>query len=129
MSKRISIQEAKRYLANARTILSEQAGKEDDYYQDPKYVKLAGHAAYTGVLVALDFLFGEKKKGRKDVSWYREQLSGMDKKVLTNFGIAYDILHLSMSYDGNRDVDVAKSGLKRAEEIINWVEQRTTSYA
>lgn len=59
--------EAKRYLANAKEILREKAGKEDGFYQDRKYVKLAGHAAYSGVLVAIDGLLRVKKKGRKSV--------------------------------------------------------------
>ncbi|TLV03032.1 DUF5618 family protein [Dyadobacter luticola] len=125
MGKTKSVQEAKRYVDNAKTLLREKALKEDEYYQDEKYVKLAGHAAYTGVLVALDSMLGDKKKGRKEVSWYKEQLSALDKKVLKQFVSAYDLLHLSMSYDGNPETAVAQLGLKRAEEIINWVEQRT----
>ncbi len=61
------IQEAKRCLANAREILSEKGQKEDGLYQGIKYVKMAGHTAYTGVLVALDASLGKKMKGRKDV--------------------------------------------------------------
>jgi hypothetical protein len=120
-----TVQEAKRYLNNAREILREKARKEDGYYQDKKYVKLAGHAAYTGVLVALDALFDEKSKKRKDVDWYKERLSKMDKKVLNAFNGAYDTLHLAMGYDGNPISDVSKAGLEAAESIINWVETRT----
>jgi hypothetical protein len=124
MIKKNSILEARRYLDNARAILREKALKEDEYYQDEKYVKLAGHAAYAGVLVALDSLLGDKKKGRKEVSWYKEQLAVLDKRVLKHFISAYDLLHLSMSYDGNPETAVAQLGLKRAEEIISWVETR-----
>jgi len=42
--------------------LSEKAGKEDGYYQDTKYVKLAGHAAYAGILVALDAYLRRKRR-------------------------------------------------------------------
>jgi hypothetical protein len=122
-----TVEEARRYLNNAKEILSEKARKEDGYYQDTKYVKLAGHAAYTGVLVALDGLFGKKGKGRKDVDWYKERLSTMDKKLLYSFVGAYDTLHLSMSYDGNPAADVAVAGLKMAESIIAWVETRTAT--
>ncbi|MDR6805749.1 hypothetical protein J2Y45_001942 [Dyadobacter sp. BE34] len=127
MATKDPISEAKRYVENARTILREKAVKEDDLYSDRKYVKLAGHAAYTGVLLALDGLFGIKSKGRKDINWYRDQVARTDKKLLTNFMSAYELLHLSMSYDGNREVSTAQSGLKRADEIIHWVEQRTTT--
>jgi hypothetical protein len=120
-----SVQEAKRYLDNAKEILREKANKEDGFYQDKKYVKLAGHAAYTGVLVALDALLGKKTKGRKSVEWYQNELSKVDKKALTTFNDAYDTLHLAMSYDGNRSAEVSSTGLKLAESIITWVETRT----
>lgn len=127
MAEKNPILEAKRYVENARTILREKAIKEDDRYTDKKYVKLAGHAAYTGVLVALDGFFGVKKKGRKDVGWYQEQLASVDKMLLNNFASAYELLHLSMSYDGTLEAVVAQTGLKRADEIIQWVEQRTAT--
>ncbi|MFN0049049.1 MAG: DUF5618 family protein [Cytophagales bacterium] len=115
------IHEAKRYIDNAKEILREKAKKEDGLYLDKKYVKLAGHAAYSGVLVALDGLLGVKKKGRKSVEWYKEELSKMDKKLLHTFDNAYDTLHLAMGYDGNASVKVANVGLELADNIINWV--------
>ena len=118
------ILEAKRYLSNAKEILSEKAVKENGYYQDRKYVKMAGHTAYAGVLVALDSILGNKQKGRKSVEWYKEELAGMDKKILSAFLSAYDTLHLAMSYDGNLNTKVAVAGLEDAEKIIAWVEQK-----
>ena len=120
------IEEAKRYLNNAKEILREKARKEDGYYLDRKYVKLAGHAAYSGVLVALDSIL-EEKKGRKSVEWYQENLRKMDRKALDTFNYAYDILHLSMAYDGVLNANVSKEGLKEAEALINWVETRTAA--
>lgn len=122
-----SVEEAKRYLENAKEILRDKANKEDGYYQDAKYVKLAGHAAYSGVLVALDVLLGKKGKGRKDVDWYKQNLAKLDKRILNSFVSAYDILHLSMAYDGIPDAEVAQTGLTRAKTIIDWVEQRTAT--
>lgn len=122
-----TVQEAKRYLDNAKEILREKAKKEDGFYQDKKYVKLAGHAAYTGVLVALDALLGKKTKGRKSVEWYQNELSKVDKKALTTFNDAYDTLHLAMSYDGNRSAKVSAEGLELAESLINWVSKRTAA--
>ncbi len=119
-----TVQEAKRYIDNAREILRDKACKEDGYYQDSKYVKMAGHTAYAGILVALDSLLGKKGKGRKDVEWYKQNLAKLDKRVLNSFIAAYDTLHLSMSYDGNPSAKVAGAGLEDAELIINWVEQR-----
>ena len=122
-----SIQEAKRYMNNAREILREKAIKDDGYYQDSKYVKIAGHTAYTGILVALDDFLGKKTKGRKDVDWYKEHLSKLDKKVLNAFLTAYQVLHLDMAYDGAKSAKLASTGLEEAENIINWLETRMTA--
>lgn len=98
-------QEARRYVDNAREILRDKAQKEDGYYHDSEYVKMAGHTAYVGVLVALDGMLGKKGKGRKDpgrrpVDWYKQHLAKLDKKVLNAFLTAYQVLHLDMAYDG-----------------------------
>lgn len=120
-----SISEARRHLANAKEILSEKAKKEYGRYQDKKYVKMAGHTAYTGVLLALDILLGNKKKStRKSVEWYRSELSNRDKKISGSFADVYDVLHLSMGYDGLSNAKIAAMGLQEAEKIISWVEQR-----
>lgn len=118
------IQDARRYIENARELLSEKAQKRDGYYQDQKYVRMAGNTAYNGILVALDSLLDEKTKGRKDVKWYKERLAKMDKKVLASYVAAYDTLHLALGYDGNTLASVASAGIKEAEKIIDWVEQR-----
>lgn len=122
-----SIQEAKRYLDNAKEILREKALKDDGYYQDSKYVKMAGHTAYTGILLTLDVYLGKKGKGRKDVDWYKEHLSKLDKKVLNAFLTAYQVLHLDMAYDGAKSAELAATGLKEAEKIITWLETRTAT--
>ncbi|MCE7064347.1 DUF5618 family protein [Dyadobacter sp. CY326] len=121
-----NITEAKRYISNAKEILREKAVKENGVYKDRKYVKMAGHTAYAGVLVALDSVLGEKKtRTRKSVEWYQRELSITDKKILSYFLAAYDTLHLAMSYDGNLSAGVSNEGLELAEKIINWAEQKT----
>ena len=116
--------EAHRYLENAKEILREKAKKEDGYYQDQKYVKMAGHTAYTGVLMALDGYFKGERKRRKSVDWYQEALAKEDKKILTTFNSAYHTLHLLMGYDGEQNVKIVKASLEEAEKIINWVEAK-----
>ncbi|MGN7888951.1 DUF5618 family protein [Dyadobacter sp. 22481] len=124
-----SVREAKRYLDNAKEILREKARKEDGYYQDAKYVKMAGHTAYTGVLFALDRYFGKKIKGRQDVDWYKQNLSDQDKKILNSFGTVYQVLHLTMAYDGFGSAELIKLGMQEAERIIDWIETRTAAAA
>jgi len=122
-----AVNEAKRYVNNAKDLLREKAGKDNGVYQDRKYVRLAGHSAYLGVLVALDGLFEVKKGKRKSVEWYQEQLRKTDRKLLDSFNAAYDTLHLAMGYDGNISADVSAAGITTAENIINWVETRTAA--
>lgn len=116
--------EAYRYLDNAKVLLRDKAEKEDGLYKDKKYVKLAGHAAYTGLLLALDGYLQTNKKSRKSVDWYKEQLAKRDKKILERFNNAYELLHLFMGYDGAKSVNVANEGLSEAERIINWIETK-----
>jgi hypothetical protein len=122
MDTRASIQEARRYIDNAKEILREKAKKQDGYYTDSKYVKMAGHTAYTGVLVALDGVFGKKGRGRKDIDWYRQETQKWNKKLLPLLNSTYDILHLSLGYDGAKDARIAQIGIDNAERIITAAE-------
>lgn len=123
-----AILEARRHVDNAKGFLRNNANKEDGLYRDRKYVKIAGHTAYTGILLALDELFvNSKKKTRKSVEWYQKELSGLDKKIMNDFAAAYQILHLDMGYDGTNSSEIAQFGLQKAEKIIGWVETRLTN--
>jgi isopenicillin N synthase-like dioxygenase len=120
-----AITEARRHIDNAKDFLSNNAKKQDGIYLDRKYVKVAGHTAYTGVLLALDELLpGTKKKTRKSVEWYQKELGALDKKVMSSFATAYELLHLAMGYDGAKSVKIANLGLEEAGRIIDWVETR-----
>ena len=88
---------------------------------------MAGNTAYSGVLVVLDSILEDKKKGRKDVKWYKQHLAKMDKRLLDTFVSVYDTLHLAVGYDGNLDSEVVQTGQKRADSIIDWVEQRNAA--
>jgi len=114
--------EARRYIANAKEILSEKANKQDGYYTDSKYVKMAGHTAYTGVLVALDGKFGKKGRGRKDIDWYRQETKKWNVKLLPVLNSTYNMLHLLLGYDGEQDARIAQLGFDNAERLISAVE-------
>ncbi len=137
------IKEANRYVANAKELLQEKAKRVNGIYADKKYVKMAGHTAYCGVLFALDQLIdptdyiqsGSKaaikksvaKRARKSVDSYRAFLTKYDKKMLAEFNNLYDILHLTLGYDGNTDAGIAKRGLEMAKEFIEKVSIRINS--
>jgi hypothetical protein len=116
------IKEAERYLQNAKQILSEKAGKDGDYYDDPKYVKMAGNTAWNGVLVALDgTLDVPKKKGQRlSIADYQDAVFKKDRKMMKPLQSAYQILHLSLGYDGNLRYKSAKDGLDLGRDIILW---------
>ena len=122
-----SMIEAERYIQNARQLLSEKAGKDGEYYTDSKYVKMAGHTAWCGILVALDATLNVKasmKKGqRPDIKDYQEAVSKVDKKMPRILMNSYDTLHKILGYDGNLRYKVIQAGLEEAQDIIDWAKK------
>ena len=118
--------EAIRYMNNAKDCLA-KAKKEDNYYHDQKYVKMACGTAYSGVLVALDcylMLKGidkPKGKARKSIEYYQSNITKIDKKMLDYLNSAYKILHLFGYYDGIENVNVVKEGFEEAYRIIDKI--------
>ena len=128
MEQKNPIQEAEQYMQNARQILSEKAGKDGDFYTDRKYIKMAGHTAWCGVLVALDAVLnvrvGLKKNQRPDIKDYQEAIVKVDKKMSRYLMNSYDTLHKTLGYDGNLNYTIVQSGLKEAQGIIDWAGRR-----
>ena len=122
--------EAMRYMDNAKECLK-KANKEDGYYNDKKYVKMACGTAYSGVLVAMDcflILRGIHKpnsKKRKSIEFYQENIGSQDRKMLTTLNVAYQILHLDGYYDGIQSVNVVKEGFNEAYKLIDKIKPET----
>ena len=118
------IQEAERYIQNAQQLLSEKAGKDGDFYTDRKYVKMAGHTAWCGVLIALDATLKIKerlKRGqRPDIKDYQEAIGKVDKKMPRILMNSYDTLHKTLGYDGNLSYKIVKFGLDGAQDLVAW---------
>lgn len=114
--------EAMRYVENAKEILSTKAKKEDRYYSDMKYVRMAGNTLWNGVLEALNYKFPETKtgKGRPDINKYKELVAKSNPKMTKLVVNAYNTLHLAMGYDGNLSYVLAQEGIQDAIEIIDW---------
>lgn len=114
--------EAMRYVDNASETLK-LAGKDGKFYVDKKYVKTACGTAYSGILVALDYLFDfknvPKRKGRKSIDYYQINLSKIDKRLLNYLNSAYNVLHLEGYYSGEKKINVIKEGFDSAVSIIN----------
>jgi len=119
------IEEAKRYLTNARDILKNKGGNGvPGYYSDVKYVKMACNTAWNGVLVALDDKLPPLPKGkRKTVDTYKQYLAARNRKALNDFVSAYHILHLLGGYDGELNRKPIHLGIQLAQNIIKWCEK------
>ena len=130
MEKKNPIEEARRYLQNAKDILKEKAIKEDNNYKDSKYVRMAGDTAWKGCLMALDVVFKVKEtmpKGKRvSIDDYKDKVSKRDKKLHKDVMEAYNILHLFMGYDGTKSYPTCKDGIDRAEKIIKWCEDNSS---
>ncbi len=114
------------YMENAKETLK-NAGKDNDYYIDDKFVKTACGTAYNGVLKALDcFLILKeiptvKKGSRKDKQYYEKALAQLDNKLLKYYGTVYKVLHLDGYYDGETNVSIIQGGFKVAYTIIEKI--------
>ena len=122
MEKKNPVEEARRYVDNAKTLLKEKGelDPETHSYTDRKYVKMAGNTLWNGVLLILDAVFHVKKnkKTRPDISDYQQAIVDRDKKLLSLVNNGYDIMHLSMGYDGILDKTVCDKGFYIAREVI-----------
>ena len=123
MEKKNPIEEAQRYVDNARELLQERG--ELDYetqsYQDRKYVKMAGNTLWCGVLYLLDAVFHVRKdrRTRVHIEDYKEAINKRDGKLAKLVNTGYENIHLIMGYDGNPSKGVCDSGFRMANDIID----------
>jgi hypothetical protein len=130
---------AMRYMANAKEAL-DKAGRDGRRFKDSKYVSSASGIAYKGALAALDTWLAlkgveipksiVKKKGEKgkkehksvkNIGFYRDNLTNLDKKLLDNLNEAYDALHLRGYYDGELSANTIDYGFEMAYEMIDKI--------
>ena len=123
MEKKNPIEEALRYVNNAQNLLRTNGDfdPETHSYTDRKYVKMAGNTLWNGVLFILNTVFHVKKnkRHRPDISDYQQAVATRDKKLLALVNNGYDIMHLSMGYDGILEKTVCDKGFHIAMEIID----------
>ena len=119
------VAEARRYVENAKELLKDhgQLDYENRFYGDRKYVRMAGNTLWNGMLLILKAAFQIKKnKGRLSIEDIRTIINKRDGKLMTLVNTGYDIMHLSMGYDGILNKDVCQAGIRTAEEIIERCE-------
>lgn len=123
MEKKNPIEEARRYVSNAKEVI--QKANYDStlkMYTDGKYVKMAGNTLWNGCLVALDAALGiykGKGKGRPSIEKYEEAAGKRDRKLLAAIVTGYDTMHLYMGYDGTKNKKVCDAGFEKANAIID----------
>ncbi|MDR3252866.1 MAG: DUF5618 family protein [Tannerella sp.] len=121
------IREAERYIENARILLSEKAEKDGSYYNDSKYVRMAGNTAWNGVLIALDAALGIRKgmkRGqRPDIQDYQDAISKKDNKMTRPLFYAYESLNTVLGYDGNCNYTIVQASIKQAKTLVSWADK------
>lgn len=122
-----AISEAQRYLDNAKTMLSEKAGKKGDFYTDVKYVKTACGTAYCGVLIIIDAYIainGEvlklPKYARKSIEYYQANLATRNTTMLNYLNAAYRVLHLNGYYEGETKYAIIQAGMNVLKELTEY---------
>lgn len=123
MKKKNPIEEARRYVDNARQVLNENAGlnTETGHFEDEKYVRAAGHYLWHAMLISLDAVFQVRKdrRTRVDINDYLNAVSKRDHKLLDWVDDGYTITHLYMGYDGIRQKKICDEGFRLANMVID----------
>ena len=115
------IEEAQRYVANAEEVIK-KANYDPDLkiYMDDKYVKMAGNTLWNGCLIALDAVLQIRKgKGRPSIDKYKEAAGKRNRKLLAAILAGYNIMHLTMGYDGTQSKKTCDEGFEWANTIID----------
>ena len=116
------VAEARRYVQNAKdTIQKADLNTETQLYRDQKYVRMAGNTLWNGVLLILDTVFQvtHYNKNRAHFSDYQKAIVQRDYKLLDFVITGYNVMHLSMGYDGILKKSICNDGFSLANEIID----------
>ena len=121
------IEEARRYIDNAKKMLEEKAilNTRLEVYEYSKYVKLAGRALWTGAIIALSYslkVVPKKSTQRIDIKDFQEAASKYNDKLLTLLVCLYNTANLSMGNDGSKSLGNAKDAIRYTQEIVDWCE-------
>ncbi|MDD6184914.1 MAG: DUF5618 family protein [Bacteroidales bacterium] len=119
------IEEARRYVANAKEVIQKaNYDPELKIYTDSKYIKMAGNTLWNGCLIALDAALQIRKgKGRPSIDKYKEAAGKRDRKLLAAIMAGYDTMHLHMGYDGTKNKKTCDSAFEYATAIIDHCEK------
>lgn len=98
MEKKNPLEEARRYMDNAKKLLVEngELDVKTRLYGDKKYVRMAGDTLWKGMLVVLDAVFHVRKdrRTRVHIDDYLDAVNKRDGKLAKLVSTAYQIMHL-----------------------------------
>ena len=127
MEKKNPVEEARRYVDNAKQLLVEhgELDLETRLYGDKKYVRMAGDTLWKGVLLILDTVFHVRKdrRTRVHIEDYMESINKRDRKLASLVYSCYETTHLYMGYDGTSNKTTCDSGFSMANDIIDRCEK------
>jgi len=127
--KKLTLKEAKRFLANAKETISKSPFSETGKtYIDDKYTREGCGMAYLAAFRAIDgYLLGtgiSKDELPQSIEHYERVLKTIphNGKLKENVKIVYQNLHLLGYYRGGTNVDMIKAGMKAVKDIINMLD-------
>jgi hypothetical protein len=116
---------AQKILIKAKRVLAENAGRDGNFYNNKKYVRMAGKTAWEGVVVGLsESLKIQKESGLK----VYQKILAQNPYYLKLFDNAYETLCWTLGGDGNLDVVIIEEGIRVARELINWSDKLSRGY-
>ena len=120
-------EEARRYVENAKKAVreNEKYDPETGCYDDPKYIRSAGHYLWHAVLIMLDAVFHVKsiQQIHPDINDYLRAMGNRDLKLLTLVHSAYGINHITLGYDGVLKKSTFLDGVSLTNDIIDRCER------
>lgn len=123
IEKKNPVEEAKRYVDNAKKLLTEygELDVETRFYSNREYVKMAGDMLWKGVLLILDEVFHVRKdrRTRVHIDDYINVVNKRDDKLSKYVHTGYEIMYIIMGYDGTTLKATCDEGFRIANEIID----------
>ena len=65
----------------------------------------------------------KNKRNRPDISDYQKAIAPRDQKLLDHVNVGYEVMHLSMGYDGILKKFICNDGIEIAKNIIDRCEK------
>ena len=123
MVKKNPIEEARRYVENAKTLLVEHGELDEDemFYNNKRIVKQTGNMLWKAVILVLDAVYHVRhdRRTRIIVDDYLEAIGEQDEKLYYFVDSGCDLMYVYMGYNGTRFKSICDDGFWTANQIID----------